>query len=315
MASAMKKLILCLLLFSACGPQATRSRPESTEISYRAIEDGEIWFRNSAIQLRFDSEMYCRVYFGRDNRVFSINDIPILPAVAKPPYFIEVNGKELKDFEVDYHNLGVSELKTPMGTGKELHLTGYAKTEDGSIVEERVNVEFYQDTPDVAIFSVSYRNVETEKHIHISKVVSSFYRLDAARVHSDSPRYAFDYFVALRAGQEGGPQSVTSDFLRVFTTRSSDPGPAGQFPFIDLWNRQMGMAIGDLSSQERVLTLPVVVAPDQRVEISMQSREPLDLGPNEQLPAAKSFLMVHSGDYQSPWKRYLEIRKALGSKP
>ncbi len=286
------------------------------EITYRAIQDGEIWFRNSVIQLRFDSEMYCRVYFDRNNRVLSNHDIPILPSIAKPPYFIEVNGKELKDFEVDYHNLGVSDLRTPLGAGKELHLTGYAKTEGGLIVEKKLNVEFYQDSPDVAIFSVSYRNIEADKHVHISKVVSNFYRMDAARVHSGSLRYAFHYFVGLGSGQPGrGPQPVTSDFSQAFTTRSSDPDPAGQLPFIDLWTREMGMAVGDLSSREGALILPIVVALDQRVEISMQSRESVDLGPNEKLPVTKSFLMVHSGDYQAAWKRYLETRKALGSKP
>ncbi|HVN79001.1 MAG TPA: hypothetical protein VMW38_08390 [Terriglobia bacterium] len=311
----MKRLIFCLCLLAACGLPASCSRPEPREITYRAIQEGEIWFRNSVIQLRFDSEMYCRVYFDRDNRVRSINDIPIVPSIAKPPYFIEVNGKELKDFEVDYRNLGVSDLRTPLGIGKELHLTGYAKTEDGLTIEKRVSVEFYQDLPDAAIFSVSYRNVEAEKPVHISKVVSNFYRMDAARVHSRSARYAFHYFVGLRSSQPQGPQPVTADFSQVFTTRSSNPDPGKQLPFIDLWTQEMGMAVGDLSSRERVLFLPIMVATDQCVEISMQSRESVDLGPNETLPVTKSFLMVHSGDYQAAWKRYLEVRRTLGSNP
>ena len=316
MASAMKKFVLCLLLLTACGPQTPRSGSESLQITYRAIENGEIWFKNSVIQLRFDSEMYCRVYFVQNKGFLSMNDIPITPSAAVPPDYIEANGKELKDFEVDYRNLGASDLRTPLGAGKELHLTGYAKTEDNVTIEKKLSVEFYQDLPDVAIFSASYRNVEADKRVNISKVVSNFYRLDAARVHSGSARYAFRYFTGQESGQSGdGPQPITSDFSQVFMTRSSGTGSAGQLPFVDFWTQEMGMAVGDLSSREGMLTLPIGVAPDQRVEISMQSRELVQLGPNEALPVRKSFLMVHSGDYQAAWKRYLETRKALGSRP
>ena len=316
MTVAMRKLIFCLLFLVACGPQTSRSRPEPKEITYRAIEEGEIWFRNSVIQLRFDNEMYCRVFFDKNDRFLSINDIPILPSLAKPPHFIDVNGKELKDFMVDYRNLGASDLRTPLGTGKQLSLTGYAKSEDGLTLEKDLSVEFYQELPDVAIFSVSYRNAETDKHVVITRIVNNFYRMDAARVQSGSSRYAFHCFVGLESGQPGGGlKQIISDFSQVFTTRSSDAEAVGRLPFIDLWTEKMGMAIGNLSTKEGVWTLPILVAPDQRVEMSIQSREPVNLGPNERLPVSKSFLMVHSGDYQAAWKRYQDIRRALGYRP
>jgi hypothetical protein len=312
MKNRMGLFVLYLLLLSACGLQVPRRSPE---ITYRAIEEGEIWFKNSTIQLRFDNEMYCRVFFLTDGRLLSINDIPIIPALAKPTHFIEVNGKEIKDFMVDYRNVGTSDIRTPLGTGKRLHLTGYVKSEEGLTIEKNLSVELYQDLPETSIFMVSYRNAETSQPIRVTKIVSDFFRMDAARLGADSPRYAFMCFQGLEPSQLGAhPRKITADFYQALSNQISEQGSLEQLPFMDLWTAEMGMAVGDLSNGRGMLTMQVQVASDQRVEISMQSREEVTLGPNENLPTSKSFLMVHSGDYQIAWRRYREIRKLLGYK-
>jgi hypothetical protein len=71
----------------------------------------------------------------------------------------------------------------------------------------------------------------------------------------------------------------------------------------------MGMAIGDVSRTPPVLSIVVEVAPDKRVEISMQSGVVKPLGPNERLITSKSFLMVHSGDYRAALQRFLEMTR------
>jgi hypothetical protein len=313
MKDRMGRFMVYLLLLSACGPQVPRSSPE---ITYRAVEDGEIWFKNSSIQLRFDYEMYCRVSYLKDGRLLSINDIPIIPSLAKPTHFIEVNGKEIKDFRVDYRNVGVSDIRTPLGTGKRLHLTGYVKTEEGLTIEKNLSVELYQDLPETSIFTVSYRNAETSQPIRLTKIVSNFFRMDAARLDANTPRYAFMCFQGLEPSHLGAhPRKVTADFFQALSTRILERGAPQQLPFMDLWTEEMGMAVGDLSNLQEGLTLQVQVASDQRVEISMQSREGVTLGPNEDLPHSKSFLMVHSGDYQIAWEKYRDIQRLLTHKP
>ena len=139
-----------------CDSKTIPSKPPVDKISYKTIEDGEIWFRNSQMQLRFDSEMYCRVFFVKDGNLLSINDIPPDPVKARPPHYLEAEGSELKDFRVDYRNIGVSELKTQLGIGKSLHLMGYAKTPSGTRIEKSLTVEFYHEHADMALLTVTW---------------------------------------------------------------------------------------------------------------------------------------------------------------
>ena len=120
-------MAFCLICLG-CRSETVTFKSPGDEISYSTVEDGEIWFRHSQMLLRFDSEMYCRIFFVKDGNMLSINDIPPDPVKARPPHYLEVEGSELRDFRVDYRNIGVSEIKTQLGIGKSLHLTGYAKT-------------------------------------------------------------------------------------------------------------------------------------------------------------------------------------------
>jgi hypothetical protein len=307
------------LLFSAlllplwnCGrPSQVNSIQKPERINFNFVEEGEIWFRHSQIQLRFDSEMYCRVFFKKNSKVLSINDIPIDPTIAKPTHFIEVNGLELKDFRVDYRNIGVSDIKTQFGTGKRLQVTGYAKPSTAAQIriEKNLNVELYEDLPDTALLWATYRNLSEAQAVEISKTVNDFFRLDAARANAGSPRYAFWIF---RGGSDkagsGKVQTIGENFSSTFGYRPVESG-SDTIPFLDLWTTEMGMAIGDVSRAPPVLSSLVEVARDKRVEISIQSGIIKQLGPNESLITSKSFLMVHSGDYRTALQRYLEMTR------
>jgi hypothetical protein len=286
-----------------CG--SAPSHTPANEISYDDSKDGEIWFRHSQIELRFDYEMYCRVFFKKDGTLISINDIPPDPARARPPHYLEVDGAEVKDFQVDYRNVGASEMKTEFGTGKALHLTGYAKTPSGIELEKNLTAEFYQEYPDTVLLAVTYRNLEKTRRIQITKTVNNFFRLDSARTQSQRPAFAFQGVLG-RPDLEGDNsfEIRRQDFARTFQTPASMPDDLLTVPLLDLWNPTMGMAIGDISRPPRVLLLPVRVTVDQKVEISMQSTDAHELGPGEVLATPKSLWMVHRGGMPAGFNRY-----------
>jgi hypothetical protein len=294
----------CLVCLG-CDSKTITSKPPIDEISYKTIEDGEIWFRNSQMQLRFDSEMYCRVFFVKDGNLLSINDIPPDPIKARPPHYLDAEGSELKDFRVDYRNIGVSELKTQLGIGKSLHLMGYAKTPSGIRIEKSLRVEFYNEYPDMALLTVTYRNLEKIQSVQITRMVNNFFRLDAARTKAGRPPYALQ-------GVQGQPdpnganlfQITRESFARIYEISSSQSDKTQAIPLLDLWNSEMGMAIGDISRRPQTLLLPVTVAPDQKVEISMASTVAESLGSNEVLTTPKSFWMVHGGGTSAAFARY-----------
>jgi hypothetical protein len=275
------------------------------EISYSADKDGEIWFRHSRMQLRFDNEMYCRVFLKKDRQLLSINDIPPDPAKAKPPHYLEIEGTELKDFQLDSRNIGVSEMKTPFGTGKVLQMTGLAKTPSGIEIQKDLTIEFYQEYPEIALLVATYRNLEPTRPIQITRVVNNFFRLDSTRTQSRKPPFAFT--AVLGQPDSNGTnifQITRANFGRTFEISSDNLNEFRSVPILDVWNSEMGMATGDVLTQPRTLLLSVRVAPDQKLEISTQSTIAQELRPGEALVMPKNFWMVHDGGMSKAFEKY-----------
>ena len=298
----------------------SKTPPESSEeshspITWTAIEDGEIWFRNSEIQLRFDGEMYCRVFLQKDGKLYSINDIPPDAAKAKPPHFLIAGGEEIKDFRVDYRNVGVSELKTRFGLGKRLHLIGYAKTSQGIEIEKKLAVELYRDYPNIAIVSATYRNTDSRLSIPITGAASSFFRMDASRSEPKAQPYAFWIFLGAGAGSgSSSVQRVDAHYSRTVRFDEGHDTANQAIPLIDLWTSRMGMAISDLSLKPTGSAAKVSIAADQKLEIVFQTPAPDKLGPDEPFTTSSMVWMVHRGDFQSALQRYQMLKQASGQR-
>src|SRR5262245_46487427 len=303
--TASLNMMVCLsvLLLGACGTQSAKTQPGSApaEITLHAVPDGEIWFRNSKIQLRFDSEMYCRVYLQQGNKLYSINDIPPDPKKARPPHFLAISGEEVRNFEVDYKNVGASEIRTQFGIGRKLHLNGYAKTSQGVIIEKKVAVELYQDFPDAALVSAAYRNTDPIASIVVTLAPTSFFRMDASRSNAAAP--AYDFWISFRGSESQSPTKIDSRYSQSLR-RGADGGL-----LVDLWTNRMGMALGDLSTETRDVTAAVTVTQDQKVELEFHLPGSVQLQPNASISIPKTVWLVHSGDDHTPSERYRELRR------
>jgi hypothetical protein len=299
-------VVLSVLSLGACGsqPATTTSGSGPSAITFHSIPDGEIWFRNSQVQLRFDSEMYCRVYLYQNDSLHSINDIPPDPAKARPPHFIAVNGEELRDFQVDYKNVGTSEIRTQLGAGRKLNITGYAKTSQGVVIEKKLAVEFYEDFPDAALISATYRNTDKTASIVVTRSPISFFRMDAARGNAGTPSYEF--WIAF-GDSEDSPARIDLNYSRIFRSPQD-----GRVPLIDLWTNRMGMAVGDLSSTSRELVATVAVTPDQKVEVEFPGSGSVQLAPNAVLSIPKAVWLVHAGEARVAREHYRELTRKLG---
>jgi len=297
--------VLVALFLPFLGCQRAATQQPTDEISYNADREGEIWFRHSRIQLRFDDEMYCRVFLKKDSQLLSINDIPPDRAKAKPPQYLEIEGTELKDFQVDSHNVGVSEIKTLFGTGKALQLTAQAKTPSGIQIQKDLTIELYREYPEIALVTATYRNLEPTRPIQITRTINSFFRLDATRTHSRNPSYAF---IAV----QGRPDSTgtnllritSANFARTFELSPDESSELRSVPLLDVWNSEMGMAIGSLPPVAQTLVLPIRVAADLKLEISLQSKTGRELQPGEAFVTPKSFWMVHDGGGPAAFQKY-----------
>ncbi|HUU14953.1 MAG TPA: TIM-barrel domain-containing protein, partial [Terriglobia bacterium] len=86
-------------------------------------------------------------------------------------------------------------------------------------------------------------------------------------------------------------------------------GLGGGVPVIDFWTARVGMAMGHIETSPRVLSLPVRVEKDGRIDCSMVLEPHVTLKPGEAYSTPRSFVAVHSGDFYEAlrlWSRVLQ---------
>ena len=288
-------VLIGLLLWTlgpGCGGQ--RQAATSQGIRYTAVAEGEVWFRHSSIQIRFDRELYCSVFFRQDGQLLALSHNPPDPTLAKPSHFLSVEGQEVLDFYVDYRNIGLSEVRGRFGPGKRLKITGLGETEENILIEKTMVVELYEAYPDIAMVWAVYRNPDLERPLRITGISNQFFRMDASLTDPQAPRHGLQYlhYDQLVHG-EGTGSPIDLDFARTVITAS--PG----FARVAFWNSVMGMTVAGRPPESGTLTIPVMTARDRRVEVSFRYDLDRTLEPEEELVCPKGFVMVYTGDYRS----------------
>lgn len=298
-------LLLWTLCLGCVGGQ--RQTGLSRGIHYTAVAEGEVWFRHSTIQIRFDRELYCSVFLRQDGRLLALGHNPPDPTLARPSHFISVEGQEVMDFYVDYRNIGLSEVRGRFGPGKRLKITGLGETEQNILIEKTMVVELYEAYPDIAMIWAVYRNPDLERPIRITGVTNQFFRMDASLTDPRAPRHGLQCFhLDQPVHGEGTEPLLDLDFTRMVTTAS--PG----FARVAFWNRVMGMTVASRPPEAGTLTIPVETARDRRVEVSFRYDLDRILEPGEEFVCPKGFVMVYEGDYRSGLAREKAMRGGEG---
>jgi hypothetical protein len=296
-------------IIAGCGPapriDETPRGSVVYPIRYDFNIDGEIWFKNSTIQLRFDRDMYCRVFLRQNEKLYSINDIPPYEDKAKPPDFLAAQGKEIRNFLVDYRDIGSADIKNFLGTGKQFNLTGYAKSSGGIQLRKKLKIDFYQDYPDIALISASYQNQDPKNPILISHIYSGFYRMDASRADAALPRFSFQYYL----GTPGQLLPLAEEFSRKVPWLSSQH--ENRPPFLDLWCNLMGMGVGLFAGDTPETALMLQVAADARAEMGLVMNYEKELKAGDTLTLPKACLIVHTGDYRNAQAQFLKLAEKL----
>jgi alpha-galactosidase len=277
------------------------------------IQGKEIWFRNSGISLRFDSKMYCTVYFKAD--VNPMNELYTDPVLSKPSHYIVVNGEDVKNFIVDFNNIKTEQVNSVFGTGKKLILTGIAEKKDVFKIEKTLTIEVYPEYPDAAITYASYKNIGN-KDIVIDKDYSACFRMDASLINKAGQSYEFmsfqgssldwgkDYIIKIDSSfrQENymGVQPITKT--------------GGGVPIIDLWTPKAGLAIGHIETKPQLVSFPVEVGKDKKVMMSMSRIVNSILLAGESYKTLRTTIIAHRLDFYDPLHTYASLLADEGVK-
>lgn len=261
----------------------------------RAAEGrGHVRVQDAAVSLQFDDQMRCRLVSlaGRQ---------PVALTGFDASEHLVVNGKALTRFALQ--RAEPSRAETVFGAGQRLRLTG--RTADG--VEKRVTVTLLDEHAGVALLDVSYVNTG-DKPVAVDAWVNAGHRLAAA------PRHAggwWTYSGASHADRRDWVQPVKRGFEQrnFMGMNASDYG--GGTPVVDVWRRDVGVAVGHLALQPQLVALPVKASGDQ-VDVALRGDAPQTLAPGATLTTPLSFIAVHRGDFYVPLDRYRRLMAAQG---
>jgi len=282
-------------------------------ISFSYSDGGYILFENSGIQLRFDDKMYAKVFYHDTTR--SLNEAAPGTPFSKPSHFIVLDGEEITEFLIDYGNIEVTDIKSEFGTGKRLVLKGTATGPQNSDIEKILNVELYEEYPDVAITYATYGNLGTAD-LTIGEVYNSYYRLDASLTGATEVPYEFWSYQgsALEWGEDYIFQLADGFSQDNYMGVQPTTRTGGGVPVVDLWTQQMGMAIAHIEPKPILVSLPVEVQADKKVSIAVRNNVGKVLPAREIYHTINTMVSVHSLDYFDALKNYTKLIEAQGLK-
>ncbi|MBI3350252.1 MAG: alpha-galactosidase, partial [Burkholderiales bacterium] len=264
----------------------------------RAAEgQGHVRVQDAALSLQFDDQMRCRIVSlaGRQ---------PIMLTGFDASEHLVVAGRQLSRFTLQ--KAEPAQATTPFGAGQTLRLVG--RSVDGTV--KRVTVTLLDEHPGVALLDVSYTNTG-HKALAIDAWVNAAHRLAAAPRHAGGANGYWTYSGASHADRRDWVQPVRRGFEQrnFMGMNASDYG--GGTPVVDVWRRDVGLAVGHLALQPQLVALPVKASGDQ-VDISLRGDLPQTLAPGQTLVTPPTFIAVHRGDFFQPLDRYRRLMAAQG---
>ena len=255
---------------------------------------GHVRLEDERIGLQFDDAMRCRVVRKDGARARALTRFDASAWLA-------LKGRRIERFALQSALPGVAE--TPLGAGQTLEMIG--RSIDG--LEKQVTITLLKAWPGTALVDVAYVN-RGAGALEVVEATSVSHRLLPA------PRHAGGYWTysgATHRDRRNWAQPVGRGFEQrnFMGMNASDYG--GGTPVVDVWRRDVGVAVGHLELVPRLVALPVRAAGDE-VDIGLTDDTPRSLGAGETLRMPLTFISVHAGDFYAPLDRYRKMMNARG---
>jgi alpha-galactosidase len=235
------------------------------------------------LRIEFDHNLHSRLIARFDNK-----EIATGPFVATET--VSAANKSWTEFPLtDQKRERVTDA---FGAGERLIVTGRS-----GALTKAVTVTMYAEFPTMAFFDVQYTNTGTNK-IDITTWTNNAYTLDAqARQASAGVPAFFSYQSGSYEKRPNWVVPLRANFQQTnyLGMNASDYG--GGTPIVDVWRRDVGVAVGHVEPRPKLLSLPVSMPDSAHAKVAVTSRHPVLLTPGESFRTFRTFVAVHQGDY------------------
>jgi alpha-galactosidase len=288
-------LTCCVLL--AVALLGSNSRQDNSSPPSAAASDAttDLQIQSSVLRIAFDHNLHSQVV-----ALFGLGPKSLTPLAASET--VAGNGRVWSDFaQTSVRRERVSDA---FGAGERLSLTGQAAD-----LRKTVSVTIYADFPSIAIFDVTYSNQGTTP-LTIRGWTNNQYSLTSLSTAQGPAFWSYqsgsyekrpNWVLPLRPGfrQENYLGMNASDY-------------GGGTPIIDVWRKDVGLAVGDVEPGPRLISLPVSMPDARHARIAVSSNKERTLEPGESFHTLRTFVSVHQGDYFRTLTEYRRLMVRQG---
>ncbi|MGA3043606.1 MAG: glycoside hydrolase family 36 protein [Bryobacteraceae bacterium] len=246
------------------------------------------------IRLEFNAALHSRVI-----ALFNGKETPIGPFTDSET--IRINGRDLHDFALT--SSASSSFQDRLGAASRLVLRGISAG-----IEKAVTVDSYPALPYVLFITVEYTN-KGNTSVSADGWTSHAYRLDALPAAAPA-------FWSLQSGSyEKRPDWIvplTPGFSQQNYLGMNADDYGGGTPVSDVWRRDVGLAVGHVELQPKLVSLPVAMPAANAATVAVEYRHQETLAPGQSLRTFRTFVAVHQGDCFATLRDYRRIMLLQG---
>jgi len=283
-------------------PPVDQSMPSAVAVTVNP--GGPVTIKTPTAEFEILSSGYVRAYLLQDGKRLTLDD-PGAEARTPGGYLVS-DGKEIRDFVLDFGHVTTAEPRGKLGSrGKRVEIPAASPSDAAAGIEKTLAVEVYDDFPSMAVTAVTYKNVGVAE-FKLDQAVEQFHRLDASLVDPKAPPYRLWSF-------QGSAYDWGEDEIVLLTQKFHRPnlmgamlpnGVGGGIPVVALWSATVGEAVGHIETLPLVVSFPVDVAKDDRINVAMTMGATTVLKPGDTFSTPRSFVSVYSGDFYEPLRMY-----------
>ena len=252
--------------------------------------------RGRGIEIEFDARLYSRVVAVRDG-----SRIEIGPFSASETVF--ATGGDRLDFAFAEHS--EEPYSDEIGAGRRHRLVGRAKD-----LQKTLEIVFYDDWPDVAVFRAVYENIG-QGNIAIETWTQNRYAI-AAPADRGEPAF-WSYQSGSYERRPDWVLPVPDGFRQENFLGMNATDYGGGTPVVDVWRRDVGLAVGHLELTPRSVYLPVSrQTRDRAATLGVRAVIGKTLAPGERRTTLRTFVAVHRGDHFQALVAYRQLMLRQG---
>ena len=292
----------------AVPPKAPPSRPSEIKVEVR--DGGPLLITTSTAEFQILPSGFLQATLLKDGKRLTLDE-PEVGSTGGSDSIVH-EGKEL-DFIPDFAQAKVLEGAGKLGRGKRVEISARPLAPAGMDIERMLVVETYDDFPNIALVSSTYKNVGTTD-FQVDQVWMQHHRFNAKQ--TDAKAQPYDMWSFQGSSYDWGKDDVQK--LTRVSAQANVMGEAvkggygGGIPVVAFWTASVGEAIGHVETVPWTLSMPVKVESDGRVTASVAIPVNAGLKPGESYSSPRSFVAVYSGDFYEPLRMWSSVLQKEG---